>query len=250
MHERLLCLDIETVPDGTLTPPDWNGFPKLPWHRVVAISVVEAAIERANGRELYHVESCRSGGEPDWDEGRLLRSFWRAMERGPARVVTWNGRGFDLPVLKLRSMIHVLSAASWHSAGTKWANYAHRYATDWHCDLMEVLSDYGAAQRLSLHDVAQAMGFPGKVGGDGSEVANMWERGEVVSIRSYCECDVLNTFGFYVRWALLTGRSNIEDHDQALKRLAAYLEDARQQNPLQGEFLDAWRGRTRNANTD
>lgn len=115
-HERLVCLDIETVPDRSLIPEWQSGkFPPKPiWHKVVAISFVEATLEKGPDRaERYVVRACRSGGQADWDEERLLRKFWEEFFSGPqARVVTWNGRGFDLPVLRVRAMMYGISAES------------------------------------------------------------------------------------------------------------------------------------------
>jgi predicted PolB exonuclease-like 3'-5' exonuclease len=215
MHDRLLCLDIETVPDRDLVPADWgHKFPKPMWHRVVAISVVEAVIERDDaGRERYRVECCRSGGEADWDERRLLQAWWRHFSDCSARVVTWNGKGFDLPVLRLRAMIYGIPAEPWFTRGDKWNGYTQRYAPDWHCDLMDQLADYGAHARMSLQEAAVALGLPGKIGGNGAEVADMVERGEVDKVRAYCEADCLNLFVLYVRWAFLTGRLDAAGHD-------------------------------------
>ena len=148
--------------------------------RVVAISFVEARIEQPQGGgERYEVECCRTGGEADWDERRVLQAWCRHFGRRQARVVTWNGNGFDLPMLRLRSMMHGISAEPWFTRGTKWESYTQRYASDWHCDLMEQLADYGACTKLGMEDVALAMGLPGKIGGHGSEVAAMVVRGEL-----------------------------------------------------------------------
>ncbi len=181
MHDWLLCLDIETVPDHDLIPSDWGDkFPKPIWNRVVAVSVVEAKIERTpSGRERYIVGCCRTGGEAGWDEQRILQSYWRYFGHRKARIVTWNGKGFDLPILRLRAMMYGISAGPWYTSGDKWNNYTQRYAPDWHCDLMEQLSDYGSCKNMGLQDVAVAMGLPGKIGGRGSEVAAMVERGEI-----------------------------------------------------------------------
>lgn len=80
-HDALLALDIETVIDAELLPKNWapERFPKPAWHRIVAISFVEIGIRReSDGRgEIYDMRACRSGGEPGWDEARLLRAFWK-----------------------------------------------------------------------------------------------------------------------------------------------------------------------------
>ena len=127
--------------------------------------------------------------------GRLRRAEAPAgvvanfARRRKARVVAWNGRGFDLPVRRLRAMIHGLSAATWSQGPSKWDSYAQRYAPDWHCDLMEQISDFGACRNLGLQDVAVAMGLPGKIGGHGSKVTAMAARGEIEQVRAYCGPD-------------------------------------------------------------
>jgi predicted PolB exonuclease-like 3'-5' exonuclease len=248
-HDRLLCLDIETVPDRDLVPADWGDkFPKPMWHRVVAISVVEAVIERDGaGRERYRVECCRSGGEADWDERRLLQAWWRHFGDCSARVVTWNGKGFDLPVLRLRAMMHGLSAEPWFTRGDKWNGYTQRYAPDWHCDLMDQLADCGAHAKMSLQEAAMALGLPGKIGGHGAEVADMVDRGEIDKVRAYCEADCLNLFVLYVRWAFLTGKLDAAGHDASLQSLVECLSKERAERAHLGTFLDAWRGATRPA---
>src|SRR3954469_12077396 len=98
VYDRLLCVDIETVPDAGLIPADWPAdkfVTNVMCHRVVAISFVEAALELVEGHERYHAECCRTGGEVGWDEPRLLQAWWRYFAARWARVVTWNGRGFD-----------------------------------------------------------------------------------------------------------------------------------------------------------
>lgn len=112
--ERLIVLDLETIPDRERLPADWRAkFLKPLHHRVVCVSVVEAEISRdAGGYEHYHVSACRTGGEAGWDEPRLLEAFWRYLAGRPARVVGWNSRSFDLAVLLQRSLLHGVSAAS------------------------------------------------------------------------------------------------------------------------------------------
>lgn len=224
-------------------PADWGDkFPKPIWHRVVAVSFVEAVIEKTgvSGPERYLVECCRTGGEADWDERRLLQAYWRYFSARNARVVTWNGKGFDLPVLRLRAMMYGVSADSWYTRGDKWNNYTQRYAPDWHCDLMEQLSDYGACTKMGLDEVAVAVGLPGKLGGHGAEVEQMVARGEIDRVRAYCEGDCLNLFALYVRWALLTGKTDAAGHDASLQSLVECLEHERTTRPHLGEFLDRW----------
>lgn len=110
---------------------------------------------------------------------------------------------------------------------------------------MEQLADYGACTKLSMEDMALAMGLPGKVGGHGSEVAGMVERGELDKVRAFCEGDCLNLFALYARFALLTGRADAAAHNASLGSLVACLEAHRSARPHLGEFLDGWRNSTR-----
>ncbi len=97
------------------------------------------------------MRELRSGGEAGFDEKKLLQGFFGYFERLKPRLVSFNGRGFDLPVLKYRAMKHGVSASHLHQAGDKWNSYTSRYALNWHCDLQDVLSDYGAFRDLQRH---------------------------------------------------------------------------------------------------
>ena len=248
MHDTLLALDIETIPDAEIIPADWPAekFPPHHCHRIVAVSFVEAEIDRSTGVERYLIQNCRSGGDLDYDEERILRGFWQRFGKVRPRVISWNGRGFDLPVLRLRAMLYGIQAAAWFQLGDKWTNYGQRYQPDWHCDLMEQVSDYGAGQRIGLQDISNMLGLPGKAGfGHGSEVADMMARGEVEKVRAYCETDTLNLYIAYIRWALLTGRTDPAGHNASIDSLVDCLSRERSTRPHLGEFLDRWQASKR-----
>lgn len=264
-HRTLFVFDIETLPDTDAVPnltgflePDIaarraeleryhlevtegrNAFPRQPFHRVVAISFLEAEIERDGTGEAYVLRELRSGGKADYDEKTLLQGFFQHFERLKPRLVSFNGRGFDLPVLKYRAMKHGIAAPFLHQAGDKWANYGSRYASDWHCDLMEVLSDHGASARIKLNEVCAAMGFPGKFGAEGSQVAAMVDEGRIQEVRDYCETDVLNTYLVYLRWKLHTGTLAAGGYDHAVADVVAYIQAEMDKRPHLGAFLEAW----------
>jgi 3'-5' exonuclease len=120
-HSTLLFLDIETVPNRVILPPDFgeDAFPPKPiQHRVVAISFLSASLVSEGGTERYVAEECRSGGDLASTEEQFFREFWRRFERDKPRVVTWNGRGFDLPVLVQRAFIYGIPANSGISRAT------------------------------------------------------------------------------------------------------------------------------------
>jgi predicted PolB exonuclease-like 3'-5' exonuclease len=264
-HQTLFVFDIETVPDDTtvrnLTGYEGadvagrraeleryhleitegrNAFLRQPFHRVVAISFLTAEIHREGGRESYVLNELRSGGETGYDEKTLLQGFFQYFERLKPRLVSFNGRTFDLPVLKYRAMRHGIPAAHLFQAGDKWESYGSRYACEWHCDLLEVLSDYGASSRVRLNEVSAVLGLPGKFGPDGSQVQGMWDEGRIKEIRDYCETDVLNSYLVYLRWQLLRGVLSLDDHNRAVADVISLIQAEHEPRPHLADFLAAW----------
>lgn len=265
LHQNLFVFDIETVPDTDAAPnltgetsPDpavrrhaieqyhlnatdgKNSFPRQPFHKVVAISFLEADIERDGKSEGYLLKDLRSGGEAGFDEEKLLQGFFTYLERIKPRLISFNGRTFDLPVLKYRAMVHGISAPWLHKSGDKWNSYGYRYATDWHCDLLDVLSDFGASARVKLNEVCAAFGFAGKFGVDGSMVATMIDEGKIDDVRNYCETDVLNTYLVYLRWQLHTGTLNKAGYNAAVADLISFIDAEKDTRPYLGDFMTAW----------
>lgn len=264
-HQNLFVFDIETVPDTDAVPnltgfddPDIparraeleryhleltdgrNSFPRQPFHKVVAISFLEAEIEYADGHEVYHLKELRTGGEAGFDEKQLLTGFFKYFDRSKPRLVSYNGRGFDLPVLKYRAMAHGISSPWLHQAGDKWNSYSSRYSADWHCDLIEQLSDYGASARVKLNEVCSVFGLPGKFGVDGSKVSEMIDQGKVQEVRDYCETDVLNTYLVYLRFMMHRGAIDRTGHNRAVADVVTMIEAEQDKRPHLGAFLEAW----------
>jgi len=264
-HRSLFVFDIETIPDTDAVPnltgftePDLaarraeleryhleitdgrNSFPRQPFHRVVAISFLEAEIEYAGAQEIYYLKELRSGGEAGFDEAQLLQGFFQYFEHLKPRLVSFNGRTFDLPVLKYRAMVHGIAAPWLYGAGDKWNSYKSRYAMDWHCDLLDVLRDYGASTAIKLSEVCAVMGFPGKFGADGSKVAEMIDTGDIQGVRDYCETDVLNTYLVYLRTMLHRGTVTREGYNRAVADVITMIEQAGNDRPHLGSFMEAW----------
>lgn len=265
-HQSLFVFDIETIPDTDAVPnltnfegvgveerreeldryhleitKGQNAFPRQPFHKVVAISFVEAEIQRDGNGENYLLREVRSGGEVGSNEKELVTGFFKYLERLRPRLVSYNGRGFDLPVLKFRAMKHGIDAAWLYQSGDKWNSYTSRYSADWHCDLQETLTDYGAASRgLKLNEVCSVMGFPGKFGVDGSKVTEMYDGGQVDEIRNYCETDVLNTYLVYLRSQYHTGALSKEGYNRSVQDAVTFLGKEGENKPYLGDFLLEW----------
>ena len=117
--------------------------------------------------------------------------------------MSWNGSGFDLPVLHYRGLIHGVQCARYWDQGEddkefKWNNYISRYHSR-HLDLMDLLAMYTGRANAPLDELARLIGFPGKLGMDGSKVWEAYQQGKLDEIRNYCETDVANTYLVFAR---------------------------------------------------
>jgi len=201
--------------------------------RVVAISVVMRA------RDSLKVWSL---GEENSSEKDLIERFFDGLDKFTPDLVSWNGSGFDLPVLHYRCLLHGITAARyWEMGGAdssfRFSNYLSRF--HWrHMDLMDILSGFQGRGRASLQDVACLLGLPGKLGMHGSQVWEVFLGGGIKRIRDYCETDVLNTYLIYLRFELMRGNLNAAEHAQEVARVRQLLKDSAAAH-LQ-EFAAAW----------
>jgi predicted PolB exonuclease-like 3'-5' exonuclease len=253
----VLTFDIETVPDISglrrlyelpETMPDeevaqaaflrrrqavGNDFLPLHLQRVVAIA---CALRDRNQFIVWSLGDVRGS------EAELLQRFFDGLERYTPQLVSWNGGGFDLPVLHYRSMIHGIKARRYWELGDddrdfRYNNYISRYHTR-HLDLMDVLSLYQQRAAAPLDEIARLLGFPGKLGMSGAEVWDAYRRGELGSIRSYCETDVVNTYLVFLRFQLMRGVLSAEQYEQELDLVYNTL--ARLAAAHWKEFIGAW----------
>lgn len=270
-HQKLFVFDIETVPDinaakNLLDAPNAtkselregltkyhlditdqkNSFLRQPFHQVICISFLEAEITRDfDGKEFYKINDIRSGGdlsilEADL-EAKLVGGFFSHLKKNSARLVSFNGRSFDLPVLKYAAMKHEVEAAWLFKSGDKWNNYTQRYSLDWHCDLAEAFSDFGASARVKMNELCAAFNLPGKLGVDGSQVMEMFDAGRLQEIRNYCETDVLNTFLLYVIYQHHNGSMSRDSLVKCKASLREFLEKKSETAAHFAEFLAAWK---------
>ena len=251
----ILIFDIETIPDldtGRLLYPNiaklsdddaqtalnairqaeaGHTFMRLPLHKIACLSFLWVSDDKF---------SLKSLSIHQMSESEILTTFFRAFTQRPApTLVSWNGAGFDLPVMLYRALHHKLSAPALFNSQSP--NYLYKYG-DAHIDLMDKLSlgNYGHKQKLDT--VASLCGFAGKGEIDGSAVVPMVKAGQWNKLTTYCESDVLNTWLIYLRWQLLTGKFTAD--------IVAYYEALTHDRLLQikngdtvrhAEFLGAWR---------
>ena len=253
-----LVFDIETIPDVALgrrlyglegladaevakamfalrRQGSGGEFLPLEQHRVVAISCV---LRSADALKVWSLGDERSS------ERELIERFFDGIERFSPDLVSWNGSGFDLPVLTYRALAAGVQASRFWETGDsdpafRYNNYLSRF--HWrHVDLMDVLSGFQGRGRVSLERMAQLLGLPGKLGFSGAQVWEAFQAGNIEGIRRYCETDVLNTYLVYLRFELLRGRLTRAAHQAELERLSALLRAG--EGPHLAQFLHAWEG--------
>ncbi len=251
-----LVFDIETVPDVTLGRRlyDLEGLPDeevakamfalrrqdsggeflpLEQHRIVAISCV---LRSRDGLRVWSL------GDAGSSEAELIERFFDGIERFSPDLVSWNGSGFDLPVLTYRALLAGVQAPRFWETGEgdpafRYNNYLSRY--HWrHLDLMDVLSGFQPRGRVSLENMALLLGLPGKLGFSGARVWESYLAGDILRIRRYCETDVLNTYLIHLRFELLRGRLARERYGEEVERVKSLLRSGKE--PHLAEFLSAW----------
>lgn len=210
-----------------------NEFLRHYQHRIVAISAV---LRSGDGFKVWSL------GQPDSPEEELIRRFFDGIERYGPTLVTWNGGGFDLPVLHYRALLHGIPSPRYWDTGSedpafKWNNYLNRFHYR-HTDLMDVISGYQARAVAPLDDIAVMLGLPGKMGMSGADVWDRYQAGDIDHIRNYCETDVLNTYLVYLRFELIRGQLNHADYDAELARVRTELSQS--DKPHLQQFLQHW----------
>jgi predicted PolB exonuclease-like 3'-5' exonuclease len=209
-----------------------HDFLPLHLHRVIAISCA------LRDRDSFKVWSIGAEGEAE-----LIQRFFEGIEKYTPQLVSWNGGGFDLPVLHYRGLIHNVRAPRYWDTGEdnrdfKWNNYISRYHAR-HLDLMDLLALYQPRANAPLGDLAQLAGLPGKLGMDGGDVWDAYQAGRHAEIRNYCETDVVNTYLIFLRFQLMRGALTEQQYKVESEVVRSTLKKAPESHWK--EFLAKWR---------
>jgi DNA polymerase elongation subunit (family B) len=174
--------------------------------QVLCIAMLNA--DTARGQVLFTAEDhepeeAQAGPVefvPCVDEIEMLTAFWDVAQHYDA-IVTFNGRGFDVPFLYLRSALLNVPVSR-----KNWLGY--RFQTEPHCDLAEQFTFYnvsgreGAARRFNLDFYCKAFGIesPKSHGVTGMDVNDLLAAGQQRAIAEYCLRDVQATVLLYQIW--------------------------------------------------
>ena len=254
---NVLAFDIETIPDveGGRKLYDLDGlsdadvatamfnirrekvgheFLATHLQKIVAIS----AVYRNTHKDQFSIWTL---GKETSEEKEIIQNFFEGVDKHTPTLVTWNGSGFDLPVLHYRGLINKIQASRYWETGEddsnfKWNNYISRFHSR-HTDLMDVIAGYNNRAFAPLDEIAVLLGFPGKMGMSGSKVWDQYQAGEIKQIRDYCETDALNTYLVYLHWQYVKGKLNDASLEQEYDLIRQALKKG---EPHLLEFLENW----------
>jgi predicted PolB exonuclease-like 3'-5' exonuclease len=203
----------------------------------VCVSFVSGTIHTfKGGKEKYVVKNVKSEGRNGESEEEILRAVFSHLNRHSSRLISFNGRGFDMPVLQYRAMKYGIDAKWIYSDG--YYNYNHRYSIEKHCDLLEMFSNFGASARVKMAEVCALFKVPCKSNGiDGSSVLGLFKEGKLSQIADYCENDVIATYILYLRFMQHSGKLSAEGYNICLDNLCAMLK-ADDANPSHALFVE------------
>lgn len=240
----MICVfDIETIPDTKLLQDIYDykgsdkeiaqeaikeqeaksgsGFLPHPFHKIVAISAV-IADEFGTFRKVNSMEGA--------NEKELISDFLKFLDSHNPKLISFNGRSFDMPLLMIRALKYNLTCKAYFEVENrelnknKWENYRSRYSDRFHIDLMDSLSEFGAVRGLKLDHLCTMSGLPGKYDVSGDQVMELYFNEELQKIKEYCESDVLNTYWLYLKYELLKGNVTSEDYLRNLTIMSEKLE--------------------------
>jgi len=254
-----LIIDTESVPDGkllakckfpsdTFTPeqaiakaqddarensPNGSDFLPVTFHIPVAACVIRASAD-------YTLQAITCLDAPQYRPRKIVEQFWsglvsyRSKYRDRIRLITFNGRGFDLPLLELAAFRYGITGRDY------FLNSRKRYE-GWHIDLMDWLTNFGAYRLVGgLNLLSKLLGKPGKMSVQGDQVYQMHIAGKSQEINDYCMFDTLDTFFVFLRTRVLTGDLTLEQEHEKVLLAKKWLENKTAELPALAQYLANW----------
>jgi predicted PolB exonuclease-like 3'-5' exonuclease len=249
-----LVVDTESIPDGellakvryagaNLSPEDavtkaqeearqtsYSGsdFVPVSFHIPVAVCVVRVGND-------FSLQAVTCLDAPHFRPREMVRKFWMGVELyTKAKLVTFNGRCFDMPMLELAAFRHGLSLRDYCQRNR------NRFAGN-HVDLLDWLTNYGACKLVGgLNLLAKMIGKPGKMDVAGDQVYRMYCEGKYQEINDYCVFDTLDTYFVFLRTRVLTGDLTPDQEEDLVKRAREFLEGKVQELPALEQYLKGW----------
>jgi 3'-5' exonuclease len=254
-----LVFDTESVPDGDLIARVKYPGEGLTPEQAIARAQAEAREQSRDGSDFLPVtfqvpvavcvmrvapdftpQSLACLDSPNYRAPEIVRQFWRGVAYyHRAKLVTFNGRGFDLPLMELAAFDHGCSARDY------FYNSRNRYNGN-HVDLFDWLSNYGAcrlAGGLNMMARRAAGGAPvgcGKFDVAGDQVHALYREGRLREINDYCMFDTLDTYFVFLRTRVLLGEITFEQERLLARKARAWLGAKAEELPALKQYLGCW----------
>ncbi len=254
-----LIVDTESVPDGVLLAKVKYPGENLDAEAAIAKAQAEAVAASTTGSDFLPatfqvpIAACviRVGADfalqaitcldaPQFRPRAIVEQFWGGAAtylkkyRSRIRLVTFNGRGFDLPLLEINAFRYGVTAKE-HFGSSR------RRFDGWHIDLMDWMTNFGASRMVGgLNLLSKLLGKPGKMGVQGDMVYQLFREGKLQEINDYCVFDTLDTYFVFLRTRVLVGELTLEGEQAALERAKTWLEAKAGEMPALNEYLANW----------
>ncbi len=215
-----------------------TGKDVLPPTFVLPISVAVAKVS-ANFRLI----DLTVLDEPEFRPAVIAKGFWAGWRHyGRPTLVTFNGRGYDVPVLEYAAFRYGLSLPDWFNlSAPAYEQARNRYNRKAHFDMMDLFANFGATRITGgLNLLANLIGKPGKSGIDGSQVQDMYTAGKAKEINDYCRCDVLDTYFVFLRAQVLMGKLSLDEEQEIVAQTKLWLEERQDSQPAFAHYLRQW----------
>ncbi|MCA8991699.1 MAG: ribonuclease H-like domain-containing protein [Planctomycetaceae bacterium] len=181
--------------------------------------------------------------EPQFRPAVMVKHFWAGWRAyGRPRLVTFNGRGYDLPVLELAAFRYGYAVPEWFNVNApSYEQSRNRYNSRSHIDLCDFFSNFSAVRLTGgLNLIANLIGKPGKTGVDGSMVQDMFDNGDVKLVNDYCRGDVLDTYFVFLRSRVLMGELELDEEQAIVEETRQWLEERQDGQPAYKQYLEHW----------
>jgi predicted PolB exonuclease-like 3'-5' exonuclease len=248
-----LVIDSETVPDGKLLGlvkykdenlnPDtavlraqkeareqsWNGSDFLPATFQVPVAVCVLRVD-----DTFRLQKITALDAPQYRPREIVRTFWDGLSRHTAKLITFNGRSFDLPMLEVAAFRYGCAAPHYFLNSRGGRSYQH-------IDILAWLNNFGACRHAGgLNLFSKLLGKPGKMETAGDQVYQLHCEGRLQDINDYCMFDTLDTYFVFLRTRVLTGELTLEEEHNCVQHAKAFLIAKTDEFPGLRKYLSNW----------